>query len=179
MVAVKTYDSMLEFLDNWYKQQTSFSLLTSKKTKEDVIAQVGTLYNTLIERPVWISRDYIPITYVIKSLELTSFGNIDMYILDLRVDDIYDIGAYSNVELSSPPVIVIPKDIGDTFFKGEDVICLHSTVYGYVNPKDSSISHLNAVPDILASIVGFLDEDIVMEKYTQKCIQCTNEFIIN
>lgn len=179
MIAVKSYDSMLEILDDWYKEKTSFGLLTSKKKKENIILQVGALYDILIKRPVWVSYDSVDITYGVKSLEPTSFANTDMYILDLRLEDSYDVGTLTNVNLSPPPVIIIPKDIGDTFFKDRDTVTLRSTVYGYTNPKVNAISHLIAVPDILVSIVGFFDEDTVMEKYAQLCIQCTNEFVVD
>lgn len=179
MIAVKSYDSMLKTLDAWYKKQTSFGFLTPKKTKENIILQVGALYNILIERPVWISYNSVDITYDVKSLESTSSANIDMHILDLRIEDSCDVGTLTNVNLSPPPVIAIPKDIGNTFFKDRDTVTLRSTVYGYTNPKVNAISHLIAVPDILVSIVGFFDEDVVMEKYAKLCIQCANEFVVD
>lgn len=179
MIAMKSYKFMLDTLGDWYKKQTSFGLLTSKKTKENIISQVDALYNNLIERPVWISFDSVSVTYGVKSLEPISFADTDMYILDLRVEDVYGVGILTTAELLPPPVVVISKDIGDTFFKNEDTVSLHSTVYGYINPKAIAISHINTVPNILIPTVGFFDEEAVMDKYSQRCIQCVNEFVVD
>lgn len=179
MITTKPFDYLLNVLDDWYKQQTSFGIFTSKKTKEDVIAQVDAIYNTLITEPVWVCYNSVVIDYDIKTLEQSSFDATEMYILDLRINDKYSNNMYTNIDLSPPPVLAIPKNMGDDFFNGHKTISLISTIYGFINPKDNAISQVNAIPNVLLSIVGMSDKDAMMELYTRKCIQCTNEFIIN